>query len=272
MVSRSRAASVRTVNCCFRLDSTCDTARYGPSIIRAANRKFSFRKTMAFPVVPTCSFSRSLTRLASFSSEAAGTRKLMFPRLSRSPLADAMRKLSVLTACRPSTPKIRFTHLSMGLAVSSETANAVRLVSDGMPLTGTVAAGQGISMRGYCAASMTGMAYSAFPEETTSFPFFIWKVTRSPSSRRSIPERSGAFTTTLPSRSICAGSCCSNAISRFPDATVSASCSACKYAHCRISIVETLGAMRSAFCAAASSSVRLTVNFIASSFLRNGIK
>ena len=183
-----------------------------------------------------------------------------------------MRKLSVLTACKPSAPKIRFTHLSMGRVVSSETANAVRLVSDGIPLTGTVAAGQGISMRGYCAASMTGMAYSAFPEETTSFPFFIWKVTRSPSSRRSIPERSGALTTTLPSRSICAGSCCSNAISRFPDATVSVSCDACKYAHCRISIVETLGAMRSAFCAAASSSVRLTVNFIASSFLRNGIE
>ena len=82
-------------------------------------------------------------------------------------------KLSVLTACRPSAPKIRFTHLSMGRVVSSETANAVRLGSDGMPLTGTVAAGQGISMRGYCAASMTGIAYSAFPEETTSFPLFI---------------------------------------------------------------------------------------------------
>ena len=141
-----------------------------------------------------------------------------------------------------------------------------------MPLTGTVAAGHGISIRGYCSESMAGIAYSALTDEITSFPFFIWKVTRSPSSRRSIPERSGAFTTTLPSLSICAGSRCSNAISRFPDATVSVSCSACKYAHCRISIVETLGAMRSAFCAAASSSVRLTMNFIAFSLLRNGIE
>ena len=140
---------------------------------RAANEKFSFVNTMCLPVAPTCNFSRLSTSAASFSSEAAGTRKLMFPRLSRSPLADAMRKLSVLTACKPSVPKIRFTHLSMGLVVSSETANAVRLVSDGMPLTGTVAAGHGISMRGYCSASMTGMAYSAFPDDTTSFPFFI---------------------------------------------------------------------------------------------------
>ena len=173
MVSRSRAASVRTVNCCFRLDSTCDTARYGPSMMRAANEKLSFVNTMVFPVVPTCNFSRFSTSAASFSREAAGIRKLMFPRLSRSPLADAIRKLSVLTACRPSAPKIRFTHLSMGRVVSSETANAVRLVSEGMPLTGTVAAGHGISMRGYCAASMTGMAYSAFPDDTTSFPLFI---------------------------------------------------------------------------------------------------
>ena len=45
-----------------------------------------------------------------------------------------------------------------------------------------------------------------------------------------------------------------------------------KYAYCKISIVDTLGAMRSAFCAAASSSVRLTVNSMASSFLRNGIE